>query len=503
MPSREPGIRRRSSLPYAHTLFRPLEMNTTKGRKPLRFPARSWIRNRWWRRLSPSQLFVGSFALLIGLGTLVLALTPSLHRGASLSWLDALFTATSAVCVTGLIVVDTATQFSTAGQGVLLIMIQLGGLGVVTFTTIIILVLGQRLSLRTQQLSSTHIQAAPKINYRLLTKKIARYTLLIEGTGFVLLFLLFLVRFDPLAAAWHAAFHTISAFCNAGFSTFSDSLSGYQTDPMVLLVVAVLIVTGGLGFLTLEELNRWRASHASPSVGDRFRFSFHSRLVLITTGVLILLGWVAFGFAEWRVALAGMPAPSRGINALFMSVTARTAGFNSIDYAQATDTSNFMTIILMLIGGSPGSAAGGIKTTSVAVILLLAWSRMRGHARTGGFGRTVPDETVQRAVGLFVLSALIISAGLLALTLTEMERLPHAQAGGHFFELLFEAISAFNTVGLSLGSTPNLTPTGKLIVIGLMFVGRVGPLTFAAALARRAGRMSSKFRYAAEDVIIG
>ncbi len=460
-------------------------------------------RGRWWRALSPSQVFVGSFGLLIVSATILLALTPALYAGPTLSWVDALFTATSAVCVTGLIVVDTATYFSAAGQAALLVLIQLGGLGVVTFTTIIILVLGQRLSLRTEQLSSGHIQAAPQINYRLLTRKIARYTLLIEGAGFVLLFLVFLGRFEPSKAAWHAAFHTVSAFCNAGFSTFSDSLSSFQTNPTVLLVVAVLIVAGGLGFLTLEELNRWRASRRKPAPNSRFRFSFHSRLVLLTTGILVLFGWLAFSFAEWRVVLADMPAWARGINALFMSVTARTAGFNSIDYAQATDTSNFVTIILMLIGGSPGSAAGGIKTTSVALILLLAWSRMHGRTRTGGFGRTVPGETVQRAVGLFVLSVLLITAALLALTLTEMERLPHVQAGGHFFELLFEAISAFNTVGLSLGSTSSLTGPGKLIVILLMFVGRVGPLTFAAALARRAARTSSRFRYAEEDVIIG
>ncbi|MDQ7040112.1 MAG: TrkH family potassium uptake protein [Rhodothermus sp.] len=454
-------------------------------------------RESFWRRLSPPQLFVGSFLLLILLGTLGLKTLPGLYTGASLSWLDALFTATSAVCVTGLVVVDTATYFTPWGQAFLLLLIQLGGLGIITFTTVLIVALGRRLSLRQQALAAGVVEAAPHINYRQLARDVVRFTFLIEAAGTLLLYLGFWPELGWRDAFWPALFHAISAFCNAGFSTFSDSLVGFRTNPVVLPVIMLLIIIGGLGFLTLEELYLWRRSIRARR---RFRLSLHSRLVLTTTGFLLAMGGVFFVFFEWKATLASMSIPARLLNGLFMSVTARTAGFNTIDYGEATEQTNFLTILLMFVGGSPGSTAGGIKTTTLALLVLLAISRLRGQEIPSCWSRSVPHEVVQRAVGLFVVAIAVLMLGSFVLTATEIEH--GVTAPGSFLKYLFEAYSAFGTVGLSMGVTPSLSTVGRWIIILLMFIGRVGPLTFAAALTMRRHR-TPQFRYAYEDVVVG
>lgn len=465
-----------------------------------RWEAESEGRASLWRELSAPQLFVGSFLLLILLGTVALKTLPGLYTGEELGWLDALFTATSAVCVTGLIVVDTATYFTTSGQALILLLIQLGGLGMLAFTTLIIMALGRRLSLRQEAATSSSLDVAPHINRKGLTRDVVLFTLVIEAIGAILLYILWIPRFGVTEALWPAVFHAVSAFCNAGFSTFSDSLMGFQTAPGTLLVIMSLIIFGGIGFLTLEELNlRRRAAHE-----DRvFRVSIHTRIVLATTGILLIGGWILFTIFEWTVTLAEMPVWARPLNSLFMSVTARTAGFNSIDYAQAADSSNFLTILLMSIGGSPGSTAGGLKTTTVAVIGLLAWSRFRGLEVTSVWGRSIPEETIQRAIGLFVAAFGLVTLAVFIFTSTEIGRVPHLQAGGSFFRLMFEAASAFNTVGLSMGVTSDLSTAGRWLAILLMYVGRVGPLTFAAAIALRRPTTAGNFRFAYEDVVVG
>ena len=471
---------------------------------------RPWLNESWrsagargfslWRRISPPQLFTGSFLLLIALGTAGLKSLPGLYTGEELGWLDALFTATSAVCVTGLIVVDTATYFTPAGQAFLLLLIQLGGLGMITFTTLIILALGRRLSLRQETLATSAAEVAPHVDPARLTRDVVAFTLGIEALGAALLYLLWIPRLGWGGAAWPAVFHSISAFCNAGFSVFSDSLTGFQRDPLTLGVVMVLIVAGGIGFLTMEELYLRRKAGRE---GRVFRVSIHSRIVLATTAVLLAGGWVAFSLSEWRVTFSGMPVWAKAVNGLFMSVTARTAGFNTIDYGQAADGSNFATILLMSIGGSPGSTAGGLKTTTIALIGLLAWARFRGWEVTSLWGRTIPAETIQRAVGLFVAAFGLVTLAIFLFTLTEIGRVPHAEAGGRFLTLMFEAVSAFNTVGLSMGATGELSTPGRVLTILLMYLGRVGPLTFAAAIAMRRRRTARHFRYAHEDVVVG
>lgn len=452
-------------------------------------------RLRLWQKLTPPQLFVGSFALLIAFGTLGLKFLPGLYVGQELGWQDALFTSTSAVCVTGLIVVDTATHFTRTGQAFLLLLIQLGGLGMLAFTSLIIMVLGRRLSLRAETLTASGRTAAPHIDPRRLTFDVVRFTITFEAIGAAALYALWVPRFGWSGAAWPAVFHSISAFCNAGFSTFSDSLVGFRESPASMSVVMVLIIAGGMGFLTLEEVYlRFRTSKRVSS----FRMSVHSKLVLLTTLLLVIGGSVLFALFEWNESLQGMALRDKVSNAVFMSVTSRTAGFNTIDYGKATDSTNFLTILLMTIGGSPGSTAGGMKTTTVALLCLLAWSRLKGHETTVFGSRSIPDETTQRAVGLFVIGAGALATGVFILATTEHFR----TAEGRFLVRMFEATSAFNTTGLSMGLTPYLSPAGRWTTILLMFLGRVGPLTLAAALIIRRPTKSN-FRYAYEDVVVG
>jgi len=453
-----------------------------------------------WRRLSAPQLFVGSFLLLIVLGTLGFKTLPGLYTGEPLSWLDALFTSTSAVCVTGLIVVDTATYFAPAGQALILLLIQLGGLGIITFTTIIIVALGRRLSLRHEVLASGMAHVVPQIDYRHLVRDIVLFTFGLEVVGGALLYGLWIPRLGWAGAAWPALFHSISAFCNAGFSTFSDSLMAFQREPLVQVVIMTLIVVGGIGFLTLEELYLLRKANRDRR---RFRLSLHSRIVLVTTAVLIVTGWLLFTTFEWTATMGSLPPWAKVVNGLFASVTARTAGFNTIDYSRATDSTNFLTILLMFVGGSPGSTAGGIKTTTFALIGLLAWCRFRGRSVTGLWGRSVPSETVERAVGLFAVAFGLVTAAIFVLTTSELGAVAHPRVAGGFIKYMFEAASAFNTVGLSMGVTDDLTSVGRWTAILLMFLGRVGPLTFAAALARNLRQPIGGFRYANEDVVVG
>ncbi len=451
------------------------------------------------RLLTPSRLLVGSFLGLILFGTLGLKLLPGLYVGEPLSWLDALFTSTSAVCVTGLVVVNTATHFTFWGEAFLLLLIQLGGLGILTFTTLIILALGRRLSLHHEATTALQADVVPEIDFRNLVRNVVIFTFVIEASGAMLLAALWLPRFSPGVALWHAIFQSVSAFCNAGFSSFPDSLMSFQSAPLTLLVIAALIVLGGLGFLTLEELHLgWNRSR-----GQRVRISLHSRLVLATTAVLIVVGWLVCTSLEWTHTLAGMPAIDKLVNGLFMSVTARTAGFNSVDYASATPGTNFFTILLMSVGGSPGSTAGGIKTTTLAVLALLAWAKLRGHPGAETRTRSIPEDTIQRAVGLVVMAFTFVTLGILIMAVTDLGPAGLGAPREGFLAYMFEAVSAFNTVGLSMGVTGHLSTVGRIVGVVLMYVGRVGPLSVAAAISVGDLVRSKGFRYAYEDVIIG
>lgn len=448
-----------------------------------------------WQRVSPPQLLASSFLLLIGLGTLGLLFLPGIYTGARLSLTDALFTTTSAVCVTGLTVVDTATYFTPLGQGFLLLLIQLGGLGILAFTSLIVQILGFRSSLRSEALTHEARHGSPLVNLRRLTVDIILFTLLIELVGAILLWLLWSPRLGWTGACWPAVFHSVSAFCNAGFSTNSDSLMGWQTSSLTLLVVSLLVMVGGLGFVTLEE--SWLTIRTRKRTEFR-RLSLNSRLILVTTLLLTILPWPIFAVFEWNRGFEQLSTGDKLVNSFFLSVTPRTAGFNSLDYVRASDETNFLTMLLMAIGGAPGSTAGGMKVTTFALIALLAWSRLRGDETTVFANRSIPHDTTQRAIGLAVLSFGVMAVG--GFALMTIEPSPPDHSG--FLARLFEVVSAFNTVGLSLNETPRLTVSGRWIVIVLMFLGRVGPMTLAAALVVERARRSH-FRYAYEDVAVG
>lgn len=452
---------------------------------------------RFRRRLTPARLLAGSFLALILAGTIALRTLPGLYTGEPLGWIDALFTATSAVCVTGLIVVDTSTYFTGAGQAVILVLIQLGGIGMLTFTTLVILGLGRRLSLHQEQAVESGSRLVPEVSFRRLQGHIVVFTLGFEAVGALVLLVAWWPRFGFWPALWHAVFHAVSAFCNAGFSTFSDSLVGFAHAPVTLTVIMALIVAGGLGFLVLEEITVWWRS------GRRQRVSVHTRLVVGATLFFLAIGWLLYGSFEWHITLDQMPAWAKALNALFMSVTARTAGFNTVDYGSTAEVTSFLSILLMSVGGAPGSTAGGVKVTTVAVIGLLAVSRLRGRRRVSLWHRTMPEETIQRAVGLSVFAFGLTTLAILVYTVLEVGFEPHPETLGSFLRIMFEAASAVNTVGLSMGVTDELSQGGRILTTVLMYVGRIGPLTFAAAIALKEPSPRGGFRYAYEDVVIG
>ncbi len=462
-----------------------------------------------WRRMSPPALFLWSFVFLIALGTLGLMLLPGLQVGRQLGFVDALFTITSAVCVTGLVVVDTATRFTTAGQAWILLFIQLGGIGLITLTSLIIGALGRRLSLRSEMLAVGPSRAHDQPTVWELAVGVTKFSLVVEGVGALLLCVLWLPHYPVDEALWHATFHAISAYCNAGFSTFSDSLIGFTDKPLTLIVVSLLVVIGGLGFLTFEELLRWWRTSRIRRSGFRVRrqgphrLSSHTWAVLVTSGVLLLVGWVLFAFFEWHGVLASMSPNDKLWNAWFLSASARTAGFNNIDYALVGNDSSALTMMLMFIGGSPGSTAGGIKTTTIAVLFALGLSRMRGHRFVAIKDRAIPQGTVERTVGIMLLAMLVVVGSFFVLSAIEGAGLDATASRAQFLPVAFETVSAFATVGLSMNLTPTLADPSKLIVVGLMFVGRVGLLSFFSAVVLRRAQPPGYLRPAQEDVIVG
>jgi trk system potassium uptake protein TrkH len=444
------------------------------------------------RRGSPTRLFVLSFAGLIALGAAGFLFLPGLYTGPGLGWVDALFMATSAVCVTGLTVLDPGTALTAWGQAWLALLIQLGGLGILTFTTLVMARLG-RVSLSLEEAGSGAVPLRHVDERRLLTTVVA-VTLTVEASGAVMLWLDWRARFGELGALWPAVFHAISAFCNAGFSLFPDSLVGLRTSALTLGVVGGLIILGGLGFVVMEDV-RARLRHTG-------RLSLHSRLVLTSTAVLLVAGWVHYLFFEWSHELYALPVPDKITNALFMSVTARTAGFNTVDYGRVSNPSYYFTILLMLVGGSPGSAAGGIKTTTCAALILALRARMRGDTDATVFGRSLPPDTVNRAAGLALGSLIFLGAMVFLLMVTESPVLGYRDRA-HFLDVVFEAHSAFGTVGLSAGVTGTITPTGRMVLSVLMFVGRVGPVALVTAMITAAARRRVNYRLGREDIMIG
>jgi trk system potassium uptake protein TrkH len=423
---------------------------------------------------NPPRLIVVSFAALVLIGTVLLTFPAAAAGPRPIAPLDALFTATSAACVTGLIVLDTPTAFSRFGHGVILALIQVGGLGIMVLSTFAALLLGGTLGLRGERALTEVLDLQASSSAYRLTRFIVLATLSIEAAGALGLALCYRAAgFDWPAAAWRGSFHAVSAFCNAGFALQSDSLEMFQSDPAALLLFAALITLGGLGFAVLAAI--WmRLRRADPAPA-----SVQVKTVLAVSAALVVAGTAIYAAAEWGRSLDGLPVVDRLVNALFQSVTLRTAGFNSVSFGALAPATALAMIGFMFVGASPGSAGGGIKTTTAAVLLAAIRSTVSRNRSVRLFDREVPGEIVYRSLAIAMTSAAIVGGALFLLLLLEPQP---------FAELLFEVTSAFGTVGLSLGATPRLGPAGKLIIIAVMFVGRTGPLTLALLLGTGAAR---------------
>ncbi len=450
------------------------------------------------KELSPAQFLMLSYALAILIGSLLLT-TPWAVQQERLSFLDALFTATSALCVTGLSVIDIGNRLSGFGQMIVLTLIQLGGLGITTFSVYLFIYLRVGVSIRGRWIINETLMHTPISSWRDLLRDIFLMTFIIEATGTLLLAFAFVPKLGFWPGLYSAAFHAISAFCNAGFSLFSDSMVGFRDSSLVNMTLIMLIVLGGIGFLVIRELVQFACGVCNSKKRPN-RLSLHSKIVLITTAVLIVAGAVTIGMLENSQALANMPLGEKIWTSLFQSVTARTAGFNSIDLNLFEVPTLFLLVFLMFVGASPGSAGGGVKTTSLALFFAIFLSRLRGRQTTSLFHRTIPDDIVNKALSLVLLAITLIGIALFALLIVQNQDLAH-EDHRQFLEYLFETFSAFSTTGLSIGATAALTSLGKLIIVLLMFAGRVGLLTMAFAIAGRTRSFTAS--YAEENIMIG
>ena len=449
----------------------------------------------------PALLLAGSFAAMVLVGSLLLTLPLSVTKFAHVSYVDSLFTMASAVCVTGLTVNDVPTTYTLFGQAVILAGIQLGGIGIMTIAALA-LTFSRNTSLQSQLRYAAMLDARTLTDLRQIVVGIIAGTFLIEAIGAAALYFLLVgdPRIGEASALWMAVFHAVSAFCNAGFALFPGNLMGFVGDPLVQLVIMALIVLGGLGFPVIMELVRTGWQRAVRVVRKRApmpqRLSLTARVVLSTSLILIVVGTAAILLLEFTGALApaGEVGPGgRVLAALFASVNTRTSGFNTVDLVVMKDATLLVMCALMFIGGSPASTAGGIKTTTAAVVFATLRGELRGREPELG-GRAIAPEALRKAIAVTSMSLAILLTVILLLTLTEDQP---------FMRLTLEAVSAFATVGLSAGVTGSLSVAGKLIITATMFLGRVGPFTIALAVAAGGDGAQQRYRLAREDLPVG
>lgn len=437
--------------------------------------------------LNPPRILALGLLAVIGIGTLLLRLPVATETGVPITFVNALFTATSATAVTGLTVVHTADTFSLFGEIVVMALIQVGGLGFMTMSVLAALVLGRKITLRERLLIQESLNQNRVQGVVRLTRAVLLFTLAFEGLGAALLAIRFVPDLGWGRGIYYAIFHAVSAFCNAGFDLFPVSLTGYRDDYLVNLVMAGLIIFGGLGFAVLLEvyqLRHWR------------KLSLHGKLVLSSTGILLGAGFLAVLLLEFNnpATLGQLPAGQRLLPAFFQAVVPRTAGFSTLPTGDLLPVTLFAMMLLMFVGASSGSTGGGIKTNTFSVLLLSLYSMLIGRSETRAFRRQLPVGTIFKAYAVSTMALMVVSLAVLVLLATE-------RAG--FEQILFEVFSAFGTVGLSTGITPALSSAGRIVISIVMFIGRLGPLTLGFALAQQAQRRKQTWHYPEETILIG
>ncbi|WP_021169978.1 Ktr system potassium uptake protein B [Sporomusa ovata DSM 2662] len=441
-------------------------------------------------KLTPYQILVLGFAGLILSGTLLLMLPIAAVAGTGLPFIDALFTATSAVCVTGLVVVDTGTYFSLFGQLVIISLIQAGGLGIMAMSTLMAILIGKKINLRQRLVMQEALNQFTIAGVVRLTQYIIKVTLLIEFIGGTILAIRWYQDFG-LKGIYFGYWHAISSFCNAGFDLLGSvngkfsSATGYVDDIAINVVLSLLIILGGIGFTVIADV--WTNRRVD-------RLSLHSKVVLLTTVVLIVFGSIVIFSLEYNnlTTLGGLSGQGKLLASCFQSVTARTAGFNTVDLSKFTDATLFFMVLLMFIGASPTSTGGGIKTSTVGVLAAAIWALTRGRQDAELFKRRIPQSIIYKAFSVMLLSAVLVIFVTMMLSITENQP---------FINLLFETTSAFGTVGLTTGITPTLTVSGKIWIIITMFAGRVGPVTLVLALALKSRK--GNLQYPEGKLLIG
>lgn len=442
------------------------------------------IQNKF--NLTPYQILVLAFVFLILVGACLLMLPISVNDGHTLSFIDALFTATSAVCVTGLVVVDTGTFFSTFGQIVIITLIQIGGFGVMTITTLFAVAMGRRIQLRSRIIVQESLNNQKVGGIVLLIIRLVEFTISIELIGGLILGIALFPTYG-WKGFFYGMWHAISAFCNAGFDIFGGTtIYGFATNPVFVLVITSLIILGGLGFMVMVEVwntRKWEA------------FSLHTKIVLYTTAFLVIVGTVVLLLLEWNngKTIGNYDFIHKTLGAYFLSVTSRTAGFSLVNISSLHEASIFSIIILMFLGASPGSTGGGIKTTTIAVIFATVYSLIRGKDEVTLFNRRIEYNTIVKSLAIFYLAAALVVTVTMYLCISE---------NFDFIKVLFEVVSAMATVGLSTGITSELTNYGKGVIILMMLIGRVGVFTFLLAIALRS-KKKGKISYPTEKISVG
>ena len=410
---------------------------------------------------------------------------------------DALFTSASAVCVTGLAVVDTPSTFTLFGKTVILLLIQIGGIGIMVLSTLFLLSLGKRVSMSGKSMIRDTYSYGQGQSVHSLIRHVLVFTAVIEITGALIMFPRFYSLYPLDKAVCFSIFHSVSAFCNAGFSLYPDSFTRFSSDWIMNLDICFLIIFGGIGFIVLAEIRQ------KFSLRKRFwtDFSLHTKLVVASTLILLAASTLIFLILEWSNTLKDLPLSTRVLASFFQAVNTRTAGFNTLNIGSLANETLFISILLMFIGTAPGSCGGGVKVTTFSTIVLLGLSRFSGHDHPQIFYRRISPESISKAVSLMIVSLAVIIVGIILIQQVEIGDVSHTLSRGAFLELLFEMVSAFGTVGLSTGITPQLSVAGKLILTAMMFIGRLGPMAIALAVSRR--EKSSQFSYAQETIMIG